>query len=48
MQYYTHGVLVFDRKVGYNTVITLRVFRAFFGKLAALVTKLNSEKTKLY
>ena len=47
MQYYTLKVLVFNRKVGYNTVITLGVLRALPGKLAALVTKLDSEKNKI-
>lgn len=31
MQYYTLKVLVFNRKVGYNTVITLEVLGKFSG-----------------
>lgn len=33
MQYYTLKVLVFNRKVGYNTVITLEVLGEVFGDL---------------
>ena len=33
MQYYTLKVLVFNRKVGYNTVITLEVLGEIFGDL---------------
>ena len=47
MQYYTHGVLVFNGKVGYNTVITLGVRKALPCKLTALVTKMDSEKNKI-
>ena len=46
MQYYTLKVLVFNRKVGYNTVITLEVLGEVSGDLYR-TTKMNAEKNKI-
>ena len=48
MQYCTHVVLVFDRKVGYNMVITLDVFRGGYGRLVTLSQNWMQKNTKLY
>ena len=48
MQYCTREVLVFNSKVGYNTVITLEVLVEVFGRLVTLPQKWTQKKTKLY